>query len=134
MDGNYQLNDSFFSYALHNGANHVMFNLARFVPLIGEPNDSFSVAAVGKIGIGPMLPHAENEIMGQNVDVGQKDLNNLVGIHNGWWQLNGWTTGVEAGFRVNLTKASTWSSPTKLPTLDSTTCRSIKERPATICG
>ncbi len=105
VDANYQLNDAFFNYALHNGANHVMFNLARFVPLIGEPNDSFSVAAVGKIGIGPMLPHAENEVMGQYVDVGQKDLNNLVGMHNGWWQLNGWTTGVEAGFRINLTKA-----------------------------
>jgi hypothetical protein len=105
VDANYQLNDSFFTYALHNGANHVMCNLAKFVPLIGEPNDSFSVAAVGKIGIGPMLPHAENEIMGQNVDVGQKQLNNLLGVHSGWWQLNGWTTGVEGGFRVSLTKA-----------------------------
>ena len=49
-----------------------------------------------------MLPHAENVIMGHPVDVGPKSLGNLVGTNRGWWQINGWTTGVEGGFRINL--------------------------------
>lgn len=103
-DANYQLSNQFFSYNLHNGANHLMFNLVKRVPLIGETNEPFSVAAIGKVGVGMMLPHPENVIMGQYSDVGLKTLNNAIGVHNGWWQLDGWTTGIEVGLRVNLTR------------------------------
>jgi hypothetical protein len=103
-DANYRLDESFFSYNLHNGANHVMINLAKRVPLIGQTNESFSVAAIAKAGVGLMVPHAENTIMGHDNDVGKKDFGNLIGIHRGWWQVNGWTTGIEAGFRVVLVK------------------------------
>ena len=95
---------SFFSYKLHNGANHAMMNVVKRLPLIGETNESLSVAAIAKVGAGLMVPHAENTILGQNNDVGKKELANLIGLHRGWWQLNGWTTGVEAGFRVVLAK------------------------------
>lgn len=102
-DANYLLDSQFFTYNLHNGANHIMFNLVKRVPLIGEPNERFSVAAIGKVGVGFLAPHPENIIMGQLSDVGKKDFNNMIGVHQGWWRVDGWTTGIEAGFRVGLT-------------------------------
>jgi hypothetical protein len=101
-DADFQLNDQFFNYALHNGANHLMVNLVKRCPLIGETNENWSVAAIGKVGVGVVLPHAENVIFGNSVDVGPKTLANAFGTNRGWWQLNGWTTGVEGGFRIVL--------------------------------
>ena len=101
-DTNIRLDPGVFTYNLHNGANHVMINLVKRVPLIGEINESFSVAAIGKVGIGFMAPHAENFVMNRFNDVGKKELGNLIGFNRGWWQLDGFTTGVEAGFRVVL--------------------------------
>ncbi len=101
-DTNVRLDDTIFRYQLHNGANHLMFNLVKRVPLIGAINENFSVAAIGKIGIGPMVPHSENLILGNYNDVGKKQFNNLIGFTRGWWQINGFTTGVEGGFRVVL--------------------------------
>ena len=103
-DANFQLDDQFFSYKLHNGANHLMVNLFKRVPLIGETNESFSIAAIAKVGVGVMVPHSENVIMGNANDVGKKEFNNLIGFNRGWWQLNGVTTGVECGFRMVLVK------------------------------
>ncbi len=104
VNANYQLTQQFFSYDLHNGANHLMVNLVKRLPLIGELDEPFSVAAIGKVGVGVMLPHPENTIMGEYDDVGQKVLNNLIGVHQGWWQLDGFTTGIEVGLRANLTR------------------------------
>ena len=102
-DANYQLTDRFFSYDLHNGANHLMLNLVKRIPLIGELNEPFSVAGIAKAGVGLMAPHPENVIMGNYSNVGGKEFDNLIGIHRGWWQLDGWTTGIEVGLRVSLT-------------------------------
>ena len=55
-----------------------------------------------KGGLGIVLPHAENTIMGNNSNVGPKTLSNAIGLTNGWWQLNGWTAGVEVGLRFVL--------------------------------
>ncbi len=101
IDANFQL-DNIFRYQLHNGANHAMFNLVKRIPLIGETNETFSVAAIGKIGAGIVVPHAANTILGNANDVGKKEFNNLIGTNRGWWQINGWTAGVEFGFRVVL--------------------------------
>jgi hypothetical protein len=60
------------------------------------------VAAIGKIGAGLMVPHTTDTIFGMTDDVGQKTLSNALGLHNGWWQINGWTVGAEGGFRVSL--------------------------------
>ena len=80
-----------------------MFNLVRRMPLWGEPNESWSVAALGKVGIGIVAPHAENTIFNANNDVGQRQFRNLVGLNRGWWQVGeGWTTGFEVALRANL--------------------------------
>jgi hypothetical protein len=103
-NANYQLTNNFFSEQLHNGANHVMINAVYRYPLIGKTNETLSVAAIAKAGIGVMLPHTSDTILGNANNVGNKTLSNAIGLTNGWWQLNGWTTGVEAGFRVVLYK------------------------------
>jgi hypothetical protein len=103
-NANYQLINNFFSEQLHNGANHVMINAVYRYPLIGKTNETLSVAAIAKAGIGVMLPHTSDTILGNTNNVGTKTASNAIGLTNGWWQLNGWTTGVEAGFRVVLYK------------------------------
>ena len=105
VDASFRLDDQTFRYNLHNGANHLMVNLVKRVPLIGEPNECWSVAAIGKIGVGAMVPHAENTIFGNPNNVGPKDFNNAIGLNRGWWQVNGWTTGVEGGFRMMISKS-----------------------------
>lgn len=100
----YQLTNQFFSEELHNGANHVMVNGVYRYPLIGQTNENLSVAAIAKAGVGIMLPHTSDTVLGYANDVGGKTLSNSVGLTNGWWQVNGWTTGVELGFRVVLFK------------------------------
>jgi hypothetical protein len=102
VDANYRLDENVFQYNLLNGANHMMFNLVKRIPLYREPDENWSVAFMGKAGVGFMLPHAENVTFGYINDVGQRTLNNVVGVNSGWWRLNGWTTGVEAGLRINL--------------------------------
>jgi hypothetical protein len=100
----YQLTNQFFSEELHNGANHVMANAVYRYPLIGQTNETLSVAAIAKAGVGIMLPHTSDTILGNPNNVGSKSLGNSIGLTNGWWQLNGWTTGAEFGFRVVLFK------------------------------
>jgi hypothetical protein len=102
--GTVQLNNMNFYEVLHNGANHLMFNAVYRLPLIGETNETLSVAAIGRAGVGVMLPHTTDTIFGATNDVGSKSISNAIGFTNGWWQLNGWTTGVEGGFRVVLYK------------------------------
>jgi hypothetical protein len=101
---NLKLDSNVFSEMLHNGANHVMANAVYRYPLIGQTNETLSVAAIGKAGLGIMLPHTTDTILGNVNNVGSKTLGNAVGLTNGWWQLNGWTAGVEAGIRIVLFK------------------------------
>jgi hypothetical protein len=93
------LDENTFRYDLHNGANHVMVNIVKRLPLFGEPNKRFSLAGIAKAGVGVMLPHADNTIFGNKNDVGPKKAGNYFGKHTGWWQLDGWTAGLEAGVR-----------------------------------
>jgi hypothetical protein len=99
-----QLTSQTFSEVLHNGANHVMINAVYRYPLIGQTNETLSVAAIAKAGVGVMLPHTTDTVLGNVNDVGNKTFGNAVGLNNGWWQLNGWTAGVELGFRAVLYK------------------------------
>ena len=103
-DANFILDEKFFFYKLHNGANHIMLNLVKRVPLFRQPDETCSLSAIGKFGFGIMLPHSENIVMGNKNDVGDKSFGNLVGTSRGWWQIDGWTTGIEVGFRFGLTK------------------------------
>jgi len=88
-NANYQLDSNTFSEVLHNGANHVMVNAVYRYPLIGQTNETFSVAAIGKAGLGIMLPHTSDTILGYDNNVGSKTLSNAIGLTNGWWQVNG---------------------------------------------
>jgi hypothetical protein len=98
------LTQQFFNEVLHNGANHLMINGVYRMPLFGELNDTWSVSALGKAGVGVMLPHTTDTILGLTNSVGDKTFGNAVGLTNGWWQLNGWTTGAEAALRFVLCK------------------------------
>jgi hypothetical protein len=81
------LSNTFFSEQLHNGANHVMLDAIYRYPLFGQLNQTNSLAAIGKVGLGVMLPHTSDTILGNPVNVGAKAFNNLVGTDSGWWQL-----------------------------------------------
>jgi hypothetical protein len=104
VNKNEALNKDFFDYKLHNGANHIMINIVRRLGLIGTIQDRHSLSAVFKAGAGIMLPHAENTVMGNKNDVGNKTFSNAVGFTHGWWQLNGWTVGGEAGLQYVVYK------------------------------
>jgi hypothetical protein len=104
VDSKQLLDDTYFKYNLHNGANHLMVNVVKRLPLIGTTNESLSLAAIGKAGLGLMVPHSDNTIMGQKNDVGEKKFSNLIGTKHGWWQFDGWTAGIEAGLRLVLLK------------------------------
>lgn len=98
------LDENTFRYNLHNGANHLMVNIVKRLPLIGATNESLSLAAIGKIGAGLVIPHSDNTILGNKNNVGEKKFSNFFGTGNGWWQFDGWTTGIEAGVRFVVAK------------------------------
>lgn len=102
VDSDEILSDEYFHYWLHNGVNHIMLNLVRRWSVLGVPKKLLSVALIAKAGGGIVLPHASNRIMGNELDVGQKKPGHLVGTREGWWQLNGWAAGIEAGLRWTL--------------------------------
>lgn len=99
VDFDKTLTPDYFRYWLHNGANHIMVNLAHRRALLGELNHNFSLAGLLKGGIGFMFPHVSNTVLGKENDVGTKSWNHLVGVNSGWWQIKGWTIGAEAGAR-----------------------------------
>ncbi len=98
------LDENTFRYNLHNGANHLMVNVVKRLPLIGATNESLSLAAIGKVGVGLVIPHSDNTVLGNKNNVGEKKFSNFFGTSNGWWQFDGWTTGVEAGVRFVVAK------------------------------
>jgi hypothetical protein len=106
VDADKVLDDQYFRYYLHNGANHLMANIVKRVPLIGKTNETFSLAAIGKAGVGVMLPHSDITIMGKSNEdeVGPKKISNFFGTKHGWWQLDGWTAAIEAGVRFVIAK------------------------------
>lgn len=103
-NGNEVLTASYFNEVLHNGANHVMVNAVYRYPLIGQTNETLSLAGIAKAGVGLMVPHTSDTILGNANDVGDKTLSNSIGLNRGWWQINGWTAGVEFGLRAVLYK------------------------------
>jgi hypothetical protein len=127
------LSGTVFYEELHNGANHIMLDAVYRYPLIGQTNETGSLAAIGKAGVGVMLPHTSDVILGNPVDVGPKTFGNLVGLSSGWWQLNGWTTGVEVGLRyvvfrpfyLELTNKVAYSGFFNLPAFQGTMSQSL---------
>jgi hypothetical protein len=99
FNGPLVLSQQTFSEVLHNGANHLMLNAVYRLPLVGQIDETMSLAALGKVGAGVMLPHTTDTIFGNTNFVGTKTFGNAIGLTNGWWQLNGWTLGAEAALR-----------------------------------
>jgi hypothetical protein len=98
------LSSTYFSYMLHNGLNQLMVDLVYRKPLVGSINESSSLAFIGRVGAGAAIVHPYNEINGEENDVGQKEISNLIGFNSGWWRIVGASTGVEAGVRYTVTK------------------------------
>jgi len=93
-----------FNYALHNGLNHVMVNAVWLKHLAGPEKKPGDLQLISRAGAGILLPHAENTIFGNTVVVGPKNENICCFNKGDWWQVNGWTAGVEVGLRYTVYK------------------------------
>jgi len=93
-----------FSYALHNGLNHLMINAVWLKHLAGPEQKQGDLQLISRVGAGILLPHADNTIFGNPNQVGPKNVNVCCFSSNDWWQVNGWTTGVEVGVRYRIYK------------------------------
>lgn len=94
-----------FDYALHNGLNHIMVNAVWFHHLLGPEKQEGELELISRAGAGILLPHAQNVILGNANQVGPKGTNVCCFSSKDWWQVNGWTAGVEVGFRYRFYKS-----------------------------
>jgi hypothetical protein len=94
-----------FSYALHNGLNHLMINAVWLHHLAGPVKQPGDLQLISRAGAGILLPHADNTIFGRPNQVGPKNQNVCCFASNDWWQVNGWTAGVEVGLRYTVYKS-----------------------------
>ncbi len=99
LDGN-----NFF-YALHNGLNHLMVNAVWLHHLAGPEKQAGDLQLISRAGAGILMPHADNTILGKQNEVGPKGTNICCFASNDWWQINGWTAGVEVGVRYRVYKS-----------------------------
>lgn len=93
-----------FDYNLHNGLNHIMVNAVWLRHLRGPENQAGDLQLISRVGAGILLPHADNTIFGNANVVGPKNTNVCCFSSSDWWQLNGWTAGVEVGLRYRIYK------------------------------
>jgi hypothetical protein len=103
--GNMTLNRQNFNYALHNGLNHLMINAVWLHHLAGPLQKPGDLQLISRAGAGILLPHADNTILGKDNQVGPKNENICCFASNDWWQINGWTAGVEVGVRYTIYKS-----------------------------
>jgi len=114
VNGTMVLDPQTFSYALHNGLNHLMVNAVWLHHLAGPEQQAGDLQLISRAGAGILLPHAENTILGQTVVVGPKNDNVCCFSKNDWWQVNGWTAGVEVGLRYRVYKSMYLEATSKL--------------------
>lgn len=93
-----------FEYALHNGFNHLMVNAVWFRHLHGPVQEQGELQLVSRLGGGILLPHADNTIFGNHNEVGPKGERVCCFDSHDWWQVNGWTAGLEVGLRYRIYK------------------------------
>ncbi len=103
-NGNMVLSDKDFNYTLHNGLNHLMINAVWLQHISGPEQQPGHLQLISRAGAGILLPHADNTILGKANEVGPKDQNICCFSSNDWWQVNGWTAGVEVGLRYRVYK------------------------------
>ena len=104
-NGQLTLTDQDFYYALHNGLNHLMVNAVWLKHLDGPTDKPGELQLISRAGAGLLLPHADNVIFGNHNEVGPKNQNVCCTSSNDWWQVNGWTAGVEVGLRYRFYKS-----------------------------
>ena len=99
INGTMVLSPDNFNYNLHNGLNHIMVNAVWLHHLYGPENQPGDLQLISRVGAGILLPHSDNVIFGSPNQVGPKNQNVCCTGSKDWWQINGWTTGVEVGVR-----------------------------------
>ncbi|MDH4480416.1 MAG: hypothetical protein QE283_11115 [Rhodoferax sp.] len=104
-NGSLKLTENDFYYALHNGLNHIMINAVWLQHLHGPENKPGDLQLISRAGAGILLPHADNVIFGNANQVGPKNENVCCTSSKDWWQINGWTAGVEVGLRYRVYKS-----------------------------
>jgi len=104
VNGTRVLDAQTFNYALHNGLNHLMVNAVWLHHLSGPVQQPGDLQLISRVGAGILLPHADNTILGNENQVGPKNVNVCCGSGD-WWQINGWTAGVEVGVRYTIYKS-----------------------------
>jgi hypothetical protein len=77
-----------FYYYLNNGANFLLFNIVKRWHLLKNKKESIKVDALGKAGIGPVIPHVENSFFGDR--------------NEPHFQIGGWNIGTEAAVRATF--------------------------------
>ena len=79
-----------FHYYLNNGANFLLFNFVKRWNFFGDSSKYFKLDAIGKVGVGPVIPHVDNEFYGNQ--------------NKPRFQFGGWNTGIEAVVRATFYK------------------------------
>ena len=103
-NGNMTVTPQNFNYALHNGLNHLMINAVWLRHLAGPEQKPGDLQLISRVGAGILLPHADNTVFGNDNQVGPKTQNVCCFSSKDWWQVNGWTAGVEVGVRYTVYK------------------------------
>lgn len=85
----FNANNGFFYY-LNNGANFLLFNIVKRWHWYAAKNENVKVDFLGKAGIGPVIPHVQNEFFDSS--------------NTPHFQLGGWNIGVEAAIRATFFK------------------------------
>jgi len=80
-----------FYYYLNNGANFLLFNVTKRWHLLATRNEKVKVDGYAKFGVGPVIPHTQNELFGKENHPG--------------FQLGGWNTGFEGVVRATFFNA-----------------------------
>jgi hypothetical protein len=77
-----------FYYYLNNGANFLLFNVTKKWRLLARKDEKIKLDFLGKFGVGPLIPHTQNQLFGQTNDQG--------------FQFGGWNTGAEGSLRATF--------------------------------
>lgn len=77
-----------FYYYLNNGANFLLFNIVKRWHWQTNKAETIKLDALGKFGVGPVVPHVENSFFGNANDP--------------HFQIGGWNTGVEGALRATF--------------------------------
>jgi hypothetical protein len=89
VDSNINFNSANgFYYFLNNGANFLLFNVTKKWHLLKTADEKVKVDFLGKFGVGPVIPHTDNELFGQKNDQG--------------FQMGGWNVGAEGSLRATF--------------------------------